>query len=52
LKATLDPAEVNYLFFVAKGDGSGAHVFNETYAEHGEAVAEYRRAIGNGPKTR
>jgi UPF0755 protein len=52
LKATLDPADVNYLFFVAKGDGSGAHVFTETYAEHGEAVAEYRRAIGDGLKTR
>lgn len=32
LLATLSPANVDYLYFVAKGDGS--HVFTKTYAEH------------------
>ncbi len=32
LLAAADPAKVDYLYFVAKGDGS--HVFSRTYAEH------------------
>lgn len=47
LKATLNPAEVEYLFFVAMPDGSGRHVFSETYEAHGQAVAEYRRGASN-----
>jgi UPF0755 protein len=47
LKATLNPADVEYLFFVAMPDGSGRHVFSETYAAHGQAVAEYRRGASN-----
>lgn len=35
LMAAANPAEVDYLYFVAKGDGS--HVFSKTYAEHSEA---------------
>jgi UPF0755 protein len=34
LQAVLQPAEVDYLFFVALADGSGAHVFSTTYEEH------------------
>lgn len=34
LRATLWPEETNYLFFVAKDDGSNQHYFARTYAEH------------------
>jgi UPF0755 protein len=44
LKAALSPAKTDYLFFVAKADGSGGHHFSSTMAEHGKAVQEYRRA--------
>jgi UPF0755 protein len=43
LKAALAPADTTYLFFVAKGDGSGGHHFSSTIAEHNKAVAAYRR---------
>ncbi|MBN2383331.1 endolytic transglycosylase MltG [bacterium] len=38
LEAALYPADVPYLFFVAKGDRSGQHVFSKTLAEHNRAV--------------
>lgn len=41
LKAALFPAEVNYLYFVAKGDGR--HHFSSTYQEHLKAVSIYRK---------
>jgi UPF0755 protein len=44
LKAALLPAETNYLYFVAKPDGSGGHQFSETIAQHNVAVQQYRRA--------
>jgi len=40
IKATLNPADVDYLYFVA--DGEGGHAFAETYAEHQENVARWR----------
>ena len=43
LKAALQPAGTNYLYFVAKADGGGAHTFSADYAAHERAVAEYRR---------
>jgi UPF0755 protein len=43
LQAALKPAATEYLFFVARPDGSGRHVFSKTVAEHNRAVAEYRR---------
>jgi len=46
LKAALAPAETDYLFFVAKADGSGGHRFSRTMAEHGKAVQEYRQSHG------
>lgn len=45
LRAALDPAESTYLFFVAKGDGSGAHRFAETLAAHEVNVRAYRNAV-------
>jgi len=44
LKAALAPAQTNYLYFVAKPDGSGAHQFSETIEQHNVAVQQYRRA--------
>jgi UPF0755 protein len=40
IEAVLRPAKTNDLYFVA--DGSGGHAFSETYADHKEAVAEWR----------
>jgi UPF0755 protein len=44
LKAALAPADTRYLFFVAKPDGSGGHVFSETLAQHNAAADAYHRA--------
>jgi UPF0755 protein len=44
LKATLEPAATDYLFFVAK-PGSRAHTFSATLREHSQAVDVYRRGI-------
>jgi UPF0755 protein len=41
LEAAVDPAPVDYLYFVARGDRS--HQFSTTLAEHNAAVAHYRR---------
>lgn len=46
LQAALAPAETNYLYFVAKADGSGGHQFSTTMEQHNLAVQEYRRATG------
>ncbi len=43
LKAALEPAETDYLYFVAKPDGSGSHQFSTDLAAHNRAVEEYRR---------
>lgn len=40
LKAALWPAQTDYLYFVARGDGT--HEFNKTYPEHAKAVARYQ----------
>ncbi len=47
IDATLNPANHNYIFMVAKGDGSGAHTFSTNKAEHDRAVREYRRRVNN-----
>jgi UPF0755 protein len=41
LEAVLAPADVAYLFFVSKNDGT--HVFSNSYAEHARRVDEYQR---------
>ena len=43
LKAALEPAKADYLYFVAKPGGSGSHNFSRTIAEHNLAVQAYRR---------
>jgi len=45
LKAALMPAATDYLYFVAKPDGSGSHQFSRNIEEHNVAVQRYRRAI-------
>ncbi len=44
LQAALRPADSAYLFFVAEGNGSGAHVFSENFQAHTRAVGAYRRS--------
>ena len=44
LAAALKPADSNFLYFVAKPDGSGGHHFSSTLNEHETAVAALRRA--------
>ncbi len=41
LRAVLNPPSTEYLYFVARGDGSSA--FSRTLAEHNRAVARYIR---------
>lgn len=41
VKATLWPAEIDYLYFVARGDGT--HEFSTTYRDHLEAIKKYKR---------
>lgn len=42
LKAAADPATTDYLYFVAKGDGSGGHTFSENLLGHVAATALLR----------
>jgi len=44
LKAALHPASADYLYFVAKPDGSGSHQFSSTLAEHERAVLAFRKS--------
>ena len=39
--AAVRPDETGALFFVATGDGTGAHYFSKTLGEHNEAVKRY-----------
>ena len=39
--AAVQPEETGALFFVATGDGTGAHYFSKTLEEHNEAVRRY-----------
>jgi len=41
LKAVIEPAKVNYLYFVSKNDGT--HHFSRTLTEHSRAVNQYQR---------
>lgn len=43
LEAVMHPDTTPYLYFVARGDDSGSHVFSETLAEHEQAVNQYQR---------
>ncbi|MGI9181137.1 MAG: endolytic transglycosylase MltG [Longimicrobiaceae bacterium] len=41
IEAALDPADVDFLFFVARPDGT--HIFTRTYAEHNAARRQLRQ---------
>jgi len=45
IKAAIEPEQHQYLFFVARGDGTRGHRFARTYAEHLQNVANYRQRI-------
>lgn len=41
ITAALNPSRVNYLFFVAKNDGT--HFFSRTFEQHAQAVRKYQK---------
>jgi len=45
LGAAVRPAQTGYLYFVARPDGSGGHVFSRDMAAHERAVWKYRRGL-------
>jgi UPF0755 protein len=45
LRAVVEPAETEYLYFVSRNDGS--HAFSKTYAEHLAAVNRHQRSGGS-----
>jgi UPF0755 protein len=47
LRAALDPAQTDYLYFVANTEGG--HFFSATLAEHNRNVTKYRRLLAGLP---
>jgi UPF0755 protein len=47
LKAALNPATTDYLYFVA--NTQGGHFFAATLAEHNQNVAQYHRLLTGAP---
>jgi len=45
IEAVLDAESHDYIFFCANGDGSGTHLFAETYKEHQSNARKYRRVL-------
>ena len=43
IQASLHPAQTDFLYFVGKNDGSGAHDFSKTLREHNNKVNRYQR---------
>jgi UPF0755 protein len=43
IDAVMHPDSTEYLYFVARGDESGSHVFSETLEQHQAAVDKYQR---------
>ncbi|HBK45754.1 MAG TPA: endolytic transglycosylase MltG [Xanthomonadaceae bacterium] len=49
LLAAVKPAPGSALYFVAVGDGSGAHVFSDSYDQHNAAVSQYLQRLRQPP---
>jgi UPF0755 protein len=47
ITAVLHPAATDYLYFVARADGSGGHNFSANLAAHEANVVQYRRATAD-----
>ncbi len=47
IEAVLEAETHEYIFFCAKGDGSGTHLFARTYQEHINNANRYRRHLDN-----
>ncbi|WP_207510888.1 endolytic transglycosylase MltG [Longitalea luteola] len=45
LDAVLQSPQTNYLYFVAKSDFSGRHVYTETYDQHLKVAKEFQKAL-------
>lgn len=45
IEAALNPAHTDFLFFVAKADGSGGHNFSSSLSQHSAAVESYHRNV-------
>lgn len=45
IEAALNPERHDFIYFVAKGDGSNGHNFSKTYNEHLKYVFQYKRNI-------
>ncbi len=45
IKAVLFPAKTDYLYFVAKNDESGTHIFSKNLKEHNAAVNKYQKGL-------
>jgi UPF0755 protein len=52
LQATLHPAAIDALYFVATGNGDGSHHFSATLAEHDIALRAYLHKLGVQPDSR
>jgi UPF0755 protein len=48
IRAAVSPQQHEYVYMVAKADGSGRHTFTRTGAEHERAVREYRQRVRAG----
>ncbi len=44
IQAALNPQINDNIYFVAKGDGSGTHIFSASLSQHNQAVADYLQA--------
>ena len=47
IAAALNPERTDFLYFVGKNDGTGAHDFSKTLREHNNKVNRYQRRISN-----
>jgi len=48
IKAVMEPARTDYLYFVSKNDGS--HYFSKSLSEHNRAVEIYQKKKGKSPE--